>query len=345
MFELVVTLCLMAEPDICRVQLVPGHESGSLAECMAALGEAGKPADQKLAEGLAVRGTACRETTGELSLVEIAENTFVHLGEIAEPGPDNLGDVANTGVIIGETSIAVIDAGGSRAVGEALYRAIRRRSSLPISHIILTHVHPDHLFGASVFVEAGAKPVGHPGLGRALLDRERSYLTGFEDLIGKPGFLGTRPVRPETAPREIDLGGRVLTLDPWPTAHTTTDLTVFDNQTGTLFAGDLVFDRHAPALDGSLTGWQQVLDRLGEREPSRIVPGHGGPVLPPAEALAPMRRYLKVLEADTRQALENGERIGEAVDHVARSEAGAWALFDLFNKRNATVAYTELEWE
>jgi len=345
MFELVITLCLLAEPDVCRAQLVPGRETASLARCEAALRESEIRGRPGLADGLVVRDRHCRQMPDGLELTEVADNIFVHRGEIAEPDPDNQGDVANIGVIIGDKSIAVIDTGGSRAVGEALYRAIRRRSSLPISHVILTHVHPDHVFGASVFAEAGAKIVGHPGLDRALLDREQSYLIGFGDLIGKPAFLGTRPVRPDVAPGEIDLGGRVLTLKVWPAAHTTTDLTVLDTATGTLFAGDLVFHRHAPALDGSLPGWLGVLDRLADLKPARIVPGHGGPVLTPAEALAPMRRYLGVLEADTRQALERGERISDAVGHIARSEAGAWDLFDLYNTRNATEAYTELEWE
>lgn len=345
MFEIVVTLCLMAEPDICRPQLVPGLETDTRAACEAVLHGGEIRGIFTIGDGLDMREKHCRKMPGGLELTEIADNVFVHLGRIAEAGPVNRGDVSNIGVIIGETSIAVIDTGGSRAVGEALYRAIRQRSSLPISHVILTHVHPDHIFGASVFAETGAKVVGHPDLHRALLDREQSYLTGFEDLIGRGGFLGTWPARPETAPHEIDLGGRVLTLNVWPTAHTTTDLTVMDSATGTLFSGDLIFHQHMPALDGSLKGWLRVLELLPDLKASRVVPGHGGPVLTMEEALTPMRRYLGVLEADTRQALENGERLGEAVNHVAKSEADAWALFDLFNTRNATEAYTELEWE
>jgi len=345
MFELVVTLCLMAEPDICRTQLVPGLDTDSRAECEAHLRNEEIPAAVTIAAGLTAGEKHCREMAAGLELTEIAGNVFVHLGRIEEPGPGNSGDVSNIGVIVGQDSIAVIDSGGSRAVGEALYRAIRQRSPLPISHVILTHVHPDHIFGASVFAEAGAMVVGHPGLRRALLDREENYLTGFEDLVGKPAFLGTRPVRPDAAAEEIDLGGRVLALTVWPTAHTTTDLTVLDRATGTLFAGDLVFHRHTPALDGSLLGWLGVLDRLAELNPARIVPGHGGPVLSVSEALVPMRRYLEVLETDTRDALEKGERLSEATGHVGRSEAGAWDLFDVYNARNATVAYTELEWE
>ena len=212
--------------------------------------------------------------------------------------------------------------------------------------VILTHMHPDHVLGASVFADATV--VGHESLPRALADRAGGYLESYERQIGTEGFLGTEvsPIDETVADtRQIDLGGRVLSLRAWPVAHTGTDLTVLDETTGTLFAGDLVFDGHLPTLDGSLRGWQQVLSGLQEMRAERLVPGHGGPVLGMAEAIAPMQRYLDVLAQDTLAAIDSGERLGEAVGHVAAREADHWQLFDAYNPRNATAAFTELEWE
>ena len=347
MFEIVVALCLLNSPDMCRVHLLAGEQHQSQHQCEAALtGTSLPPNIPEESRLIAPQPPFCQPAGQGLTLSKISDGVYAAKGAIEEPSADNIGNVSNMGVVIGETSIAIIDSGGSRAVGEELYRAVRSLSPLPISHVILTHMHPDHVFGASVFAENGARIVGHPNLHRALQDRKDAYLTGFEDLIGNPGFIGTTMPFVQPADPEIDLGGRKLTLTFLPNAHTATDVTVFDEKTSTLFSGDVIFHDHAPALDGSLSGWQSVLQDIRENGGIRhLVPGHGGPSLSVSEGTDPMLQYLGVLETDTRKALKDGERIGEAVTHIGQSEAEYWILFELFNTRNATVAYTELEWE
>ena len=97
----------------------------------------------------------------------------------------------------------------------------------------------------------------------------------------------------------IDLGNRVLTLRAWRAAHTDNDVTVLDEATGTLFAGDLLFLRHLPVLDGNLKGWLTVIDELARTPARRVVPGHGPVADLPAE-LVDVRRYLDVLAEDVR---------------------------------------------
>nr|WP_319387412.1 quinoprotein relay system zinc metallohydrolase 2 [uncultured Roseibium sp.] len=345
MYEILISLCLLEDPGICREQLLPGRETVTEQECRGRIQNLDtgllNPDNTKYLDS----GVVCRLSDAGLPLQQIADGIYVHTGEVSEPNPGNGGDIANLGFVVGDVSVAVIDAGGSRAVGEAFYRAIRSVSSLPISHLVLTHVHPDHLFGASVFAEAGATVIGHPNLERALRDREESYLLTFETDVGPDGFLGTETDFAVSVQSEIDLGGRVLELMSWPVAHSTTDLTVWDSSTGTLFAGDLVFDRHIPVLDGSLSGWLQVLDQIEEIDPVKIVPGHGAPLLEPAAAVSPVRAYLKLIESDTRASLEAGERMSDAVGTIGVAQGGQWELFDVYNARNATVAFTELEWE
>ena len=143
---------------------------------------------------------------------------------------------------------------------------------------------------------------------------------------------------------KLDLGARTLTVTSWPTAHSDNDLTVLDEQTGTLFAGDLVFLTHIPVLDGSIRGWLKVIDELGTLPAQRVIPGHG-PVSEWPGALTDQRRYLETLASDVRGLIARGEPITVAADTAAASERPRWQLFDDYNARNATSAYSEIEWE
>jgi quinoprotein relay system zinc metallohydrolase 2 len=347
MFEAILTLCLMGAEPVCRERLVPGYAAASEAGCRAAL--AASPPDLTgLAEGLEVSGPVCRAAGEALEVAEVAPGVFAHLGRVAEPDSANRGDVSNLGFVIGGEGVAVIDTGSAPWMGEALWRAIRARTDLPVTDVILTHMHPDHAFGAGVFMERGARVWGHAGLVRALADRQANYLESLAALLGEAEFVGVRVPQvsnPVAERAEIDLGGRVLDLRAWPVAHTGNDLTVLDRASGTLFSGDLVFDRHTPALDGSLRGWRAVLEEMRAMAVARVIPGHGGLSLEWPIGAHPLARYLKVLERDTRAAIDQGARLSEAVETVAQGEAAHWQLFDAYNPRNATVAYTELEWE
>ncbi|KRS10925.1 beta-lactamase [Roseovarius atlanticus] len=343
MFEIVVTACLALAPadadPACRDMLLAGYETPTQAACEAQLPELSKKYDDP----------RCVPAGPALDVTEVAPGVFAHLGRIEEPDTENRGDVANLGFIVGADSVAVIDTGSARWIGEALWRAIRQHTDKPLSHVILTHMHPDHVLGTDAFRTTGANIVSHATLPRALADRQANYAESLTRLIG-PAFAGSAApdtditVAPGT-PMQIDLGGRTLTLHAWPTAHTGNDLTVLDEVTGTLFTGDLVFHMHTPALDGSVLGWLDVLDTLQAWNVARIVPGHGGPVLDWPKGAKDQRRYLETLRDDTRAAIASGTRLGDAVTTIADSEADKWQLFEAYNPRNATVAFTELEWE
>ena len=347
MFEAIVVACLMTAPDQCRPVLLPGYEAETQSECEAELSR--RTPEVTLPEELQTGNPSCVPAGPMAQVEEVAPGVFAHLAAISDATPENIGDVGNAGFVIGDTAIAMVDSGGSAHVGEALYRAVRAQSDLPISHVILTHMHPDHVLGASVFRNAGAQVVGHASLERALIDRAQTYLDNFGRLIGAPQFIGTQVVLPDLIVADemtLDLGGRTLLLQAWPTSHTGADLTVGDTSTRTLFTGDLVFAIHTPALDGSILGWRAVLDDMkGLGTYDRIVPGHGGPVLDWPGGAEALDTYIDVLIDDTRAAIARGDSLAEAVEVVGAEQADQWELFELFNPRNATVAYTELEWE
>jgi quinoprotein relay system zinc metallohydrolase 2 len=283
-----------------------------------------------------------------LAVQQIAAGDYVHFGQVAMTTPDNAGDIANLGIIVGQDAVAVVDTGGSVSVGQRLLLAVRRITDKPIRYVINTHEHPDHIFGNAAF-GPGVTFVGHHNLPAELAERGTYYLQSFRDQLGAAAIAAVKIIPPtllvdnETA---LDLGGRRLLLKAWsPPAHTACDLTVLDETSGVLFSGDLVFLQHVPVVDGSLTGFLAVLPRLAEVPARIVVPGHGRLVAPWPQALDDERRYLTVLAQDARRLIAAGTPLARAVPEIGRSERSRWQLFDDYNPRNATVAFTELEWE
>ena len=281
------------------------------------------------------------------SLQEIAPGVYAHQGETAMMSAENLGGIANLGAIVGDDSVAIIDTGGSLVEARAFLHALREKTSKPIRYVINTHAHPDHVFGNKAFVAAGVTFVGHINLPRALVMRGPYYLSSFKTVMGSliDEVEIIAPTLTVSEKMMLDLGGRKLQLTAWKTAHSDCDLTILDDVSQTLFAGDLLFLKHTPVVDGSLLGFLDVADQLARIPAVRVVAGHGPMIGVWPEALDAQRIYLNRLTVDLRQALKKGTGVSEAVKSVAQEEGAKWRLFENYHARNATAGYAELEWE
>lgn len=280
-------------------------------------------------------------------LVEAAPGVFVHTGRHEETSQANGGDIANIGFVVGERCVAVIDTGGSLAIGQALAAAVRRTTDRPVCYVINTHMHPDHVFGNAAFSGGVARLVGAASLPEALAARAAHYEAALAEALGAAA-AGSRIVAPDLLVDErlrLDLGGRALVLQRWPTAHTNNDLTVFDEASGTLWLGDLLFDERIPSVDGSIKGWIAVGARLREQPVSQVIPGHGRIAPPWPAALDAQSRYLRQVAASVRTALAAGKTLRETVDAADPADADGWLLAEAYHRRNVTAAYAELEWE
>jgi quinoprotein relay system zinc metallohydrolase 2 len=271
---------------------------------------------------------------------------YVHYGQQAETAPANAADIANLGFVVGEKCVAVIDTGGTYAEGRALRLAIRRVTAAPVCYVINTHVHPDHVFGNQAFVEDRPEYVGHAHLAESMRRRGPNYLRALLRDLGAAAQGSTLVLPTHSVPgvERLELGGRTLILRAWQTAHTDTDLTVFDETSGTLWLGDLLFVGHLPVIDGSLRGFIAVIDELKTIPAQRVIPGHGRAGAWPVAIMAE-ERYLKQLLIDVRAALGTKMPLAQAIEAVGYDRSDQWLLVDQFHKRNVTAAYAELEWD
>jgi len=279
-------------------------------------------------------------------MTEVAPDSFVRPGVHQEATAENADGIANIGFIIGRDCVAVIDPGGSRLDGDRLRASIRARTDRPIRYVIMTHLHPDHVFGAAAFADDAPVFVGHARMEGMLVQRGEFYRNALADILGideagdyaKPGLLVSDAAA-------LDLGGRMLQLRAHPTAHTDNDLTVLDATAGLLWLGDLLFVDRVPALDGSIRGWLAQTAALRASPAHRAVPGHGPASIAWPAAAGAQERYLGGLMRDIRAIIARGGDIESAVVSVGQEERSNWALFDDYNGRNVTAAFKELEWE
>lgn len=284
-----------------------------------------------------------------LTMENLGNGIYVHHGVHEDMSEGYHADICNVSFIVGSKGIAVVDTGGSLKTGQALREAIRQVSDLPILYVINTHVHPDHIFGNAAFTQDKAIFVGHEKLPDAMERRRENYLRINQQWLGD-AFAGSEIIKPSLLVKgesKLDLGDRTLLLTAYPTAHTNTDLTVFDHKSSTLWTGDLLFVERTPSIDGDIKGWLAVINVLKNSEAEFAIPGHSSALKDSnwKKQLNDQERYLWTLLNDIRASIKKGEVMEKAMGTAAASERSYWQLFDIVNRRNVNSIYPSLEWE
>jgi len=280
-----------------------------------------------------------------LSVAEIADGVFVHQGAHADIDDPARSDSANIGFIVGSECVAVIDTGGSVATGIALRAAIAQHTAVRICYVINTHVHFDHVLGNAAFIDDEPQFVGHENLVQAMGGNREFFAEEFPDELGPGGADHViSPTLTVSGEQTLDLGGRTLSIFAHATAHTDTDVTVYDRKTGTLWTGDLLFMERLPILDGSLKGWLKWMAAARDQDYSRVVPGHGPASAAWPDAANAQEQYLSALLSDGRAAIAEGVFLEDAMESMSRESAAPWQL-NARHPRNVSRAYRELEWE
>lgn len=283
----------------------------------------------------------------DFAIEDIGNGIYVHHGKHLDIDVGYQGDICNISFVVGSKGVAVIDTGGSLKTGTLLRNAIKKVTDKPILYVINTHVHPDHIFGNAAFLQDKAQFVGHEKLATTMQLRKEAYdklnikYMG-DDAKGSDIVLPTIMVK---APMALDLGDRKLTVTPYPTAHTNTDVSVIDSKTSTLFTGDLLFIARTPVLEGDIKGLIATIDTLKTYPVKQVVPGHGPFTKDWVQALNNEQRYLNALLTDIRANIKAGKSMGDAMNTAAAGEKDKWLLFDIANRRNVNTLYPALEFE
>lgn len=244
---------------------------------------------------LAAAAPALAGESYRLSPREIAPGSWLLEGATEDFSRANGGNIVNTGFIVTGAGVVVFDTGPSARYGEEMRAAIAKVTDQPPRLVISSHLHPDHVLGNQAFPrEALAATAGTIAGIRA---NGADFAANLYRLVGD-WMLGTEVVAPTRAleSHAEDIGGHrlhFLTL----AGHTASDVAVFDETSGVLWASDLVFhDRTPTTPHADIATWLAALDSLEALPFTVLVPGHG----PPAEDAAPIaqtRDYLQWLEA------------------------------------------------
>ena len=193
------------------------------------------------------------------------------------------------GLVRGRAGALLVDTGTTLEEAVAIDADVRRIAGRPVSHVVLTHKHFDHVLGSSVF--AGAEVYCAPEVVEHLCSatdqlRDDALGHGADAARLDRAIAALRPPRHGIHDAVVDLGDRTVTIAHPGRGHTTSDLVVVvapgvgdDDRRAVVFTGDLVEESGDPAIDADsdVAAWPATLDRvLAMGGPRAIyVPGHG----------------------------------------------------------------------
>lgn len=243
---------------------------------------------------------------------QIADDVWLLEGSTDNFDKASGGNIVNTGFIVTEAGVVVIDSGPSRRYGEAMRAAIASVTNRPVIKLLLTHHHPDHVLGNQAFTDVPIAALA--GTTDLLREQGNAMAENMYRLVGD-WMRGTEVVLPsETlAPGTLEIGGRSLRLLALR-GHTGADLAILDERSGVLFAGDILFYQRALTTPNSpgLDVWLEDLDTLEALPWKRLVAGHG-PVADDAAPFLQMRDYLGWLDGLLREAANGGADMNEVI--------------------------------
>ncbi|AFT86041.1 MBL fold metallo-hydrolase [Paraburkholderia phenoliruptrix] len=226
----------------------------------------------------------------EITWTQLSENAYAYTAE---------GD-PNSGVVIGDDCVLIIDTTGTPAMAQQLIAKIRSVTDKPIKYVVLSHYHAVRVLGASAYFREGAQEViASRGTYELIVERGEADMKSEIERFPRL-FAGAETVPGLTWPtlvfeKEITLFlGKLEVKIAHPGAgHTKGDAVVWLPSQKVLFSGDLVeYGAACYCGDAQLAEWPATLEALRALGAEKLVPGRG-PALVTREDIEQALNYTK----------------------------------------------------
>lgn len=258
---------------------------------------------------------------------QIAADTWVIEGAVADFSPANGCNIINTAFIATAEGVVVINTGPSRLYGEQQRRAIAQVSTQPIRAVFNLNLHPDYFFGNQAWGDTPTQALA--GSIAGMQAEGAGYADNLYRLCGD-WMKGTEstPARESVTPHTFHLANHTLTLRRLQ-GHTADDLVLLDSSTGVLFAGGLVFAQRVPTTPHAQPAqWLHSLNTLEQwyqqGQFTQLVPSHG-PVAQGVQGIAQTRDWLQWLTTLLHNSAHSGVDLSELLRAPVPSRFTDWA--------------------
>ena len=259
----------------------------------------------------------------------------------------------NTGIVVGDDAVMVIDTQATPAMAQDVIRRIREVTDKPIKYVVLSHYHAVRVLGASAYrPEHILASEDTLSLIKERGEQDKASEIGrfprlFRNVESVPPGL-TWPTLTFTGRMTLWLGKLEVQLIQLGRGHTKGDTVVWLPQDKVLFSGDLVeFDATPYAGDAYFQDWPKTLDNIAALKPEALVPGRGAALQGAADVargLEGTRNFIADLYASVKAGAAAGKELRAVYKDTydkLKPKYGQWVIFDHCMPFDVTRAYDE----